>query len=117
MTPQSKQSAELLRSFREVLLPDTHHGCPIVGHHRHAHLERSALWPFVPHLTGSAGEHRGNVAFHDGPALATGTGQLPLVRGAYAMQTGRIERVQNRLWRGLWGDRLDCRGDTKRQHP
>ena len=114
--PQAEQSAELLRPFREALLPDTHYGCPMVGHHGHAQRECSTLWPFVPHLTGAACEQRGNVTFHDGAAGATGTSQLYLVRGAYAVQARRIARVENRLGWGLWVDRLDRLGDTECEH-
>jgi len=115
--PQSEQSAELLRPFREALLTDTHHGCPIVSHHRHTQLDRSALRPFVPHLTGAACEHRGNVTLHDGAAVAPGTGQLHLVRRACAVQARRIEIVEDRLGRGLWVDRLDRLGDTEGENP
>lgn len=72
--------------------------------------------PFVAHLPGTAGEHTGNVAFHHRTAVATGPGQLHLVRCAYAVQARRIESVENRWGRGLWVERLDRLGDTEREN-
>jgi hypothetical protein len=45
-------------------------------------LEDSTCNAFVPHLACTACEHTGDVAFHHRPTLATGTGQLDLMRGA-----------------------------------
>jgi len=114
--PQPQQSAAFLRSFREALLTDTHHGCPVVGHYRHTQLYRSTARPFVTQLTGAACEQSGNVTFHDRAAIATGTGQLHLVRRAGAVQAGRIEIVEDLLGCGLWVDWLDCPGDADREN-
>ena len=73
--------------------------------------------PFVAHLPGTTGEHTGNVACHDRTAIATGTGQLYLVRRAFAVQARGIEIVEDRLRCGVRMDRLDCLGDTKRENP
>jgi hypothetical protein len=73
--------------------------------------------PFVTHLPGTAREHTGNVAFHHRTAVATGTGQLRLVRRAFAVQARGIEIVEDRLWRGVRVDRLDRLRDPERQNP
>ena len=57
------------------------------------------------------------MTLHDGAAVATGTGQLHLIRRAFAVQARRIEIVEDRLGRGLRVDRLDWLGDTEREHP
>ena len=57
------------------------------------------------------------MAFHDRTAVATGTGQLHLVRRAFAVQAGSIEIVQDRLRCGLWVDRLDRLGNAERENP
>ena len=48
---QSKQSTELLCAFGQLLVMDAYQDGPIMGHHRHALLDDSALKPFVTHLS------------------------------------------------------------------
>ncbi len=64
-----------------MLLTDAHQHCPIVGHHRHAHLDDGALKTFVAHVARSTRHQRRYVTFNDRAAVATGTGQVHLMRG------------------------------------
>ena len=116
-TSPPEQAAEFLRPFRQALQPNPHQGGPVRGHDRHPQLERSAMRPFVAHLSNTASEHTGDGAFHDRTAIATGTRQRHLVRRALAVQACGIEIVEHRLRRGARVDRLDRCGDTDRANP
>ena len=107
MALQTKQSAELLRPFRQLLLTDAHHGRTVMGHDGHPLLHDSARKAFVAHLAGPAGQQTGDMAFHHRAAVATGTGQLHLVRGALAVQARLIQDPPGFPggWRGGGGAR------------
>ena len=64
-----------------MLLTDAHQGCPVMSHHRHSLLPHGAWMTFVTSLAGAACQQAGDVTFHHWAALATGTGQLHVVRG------------------------------------
>jgi hypothetical protein len=83
-----------------------------VGHDRHAELHRGTVRPFVANLSGSAREQTGNVTFHDGATVATGAGQLHLVRRPSTVQPGLIEYRENLLGAEMRGDGRDHLGDA-----
>src|SRR6266446_7962675 len=77
---QAKQSAELLSPFGQTLLTHAHQDRSIVSHHGHAHLDHGALKAFVAHLIRAARHQRRNVPFDYWAAVATGAGQMNLMR-------------------------------------
>jgi hypothetical protein len=87
-----------------------------MGHPGHPLLEHSALKPFVPHVARPACQQAGDVAFHHGATRATGTGEVPLIRGAFAGSAGRREDMEDVLGTGIGLDRLDCFGAPHRQN-
>src|SRR5687767_11197315 len=97
MAPQSKQSAELLRPFRQLLLTNAYDGGTVMGYDGHPLLDHSARKAFVAHLAGPMGQQTGDMALHHRTAKATGTGQLHLVRGALAVQAGLMQDVKDFL--------------------
>ena len=82
---QAQQSAELLCAFGQLLLANASYDSTIMGHHGHPLLDHSALKPFVPHVACPACQQAGDVAFHHGTTLATGTGEVHLIGGAFAV--------------------------------
>lgn len=114
---QSKQSAELLGAFRQPLLTNAHQGGPVRGDHRHAQLHHGALRPFVANLARTTCEQSGDVTFHHGAAVATGTGQLHLVRRTLPVQARLVEQVQNLFGVRLRVDGVHRLGDTDTENP
>src|SRR6266508_2480048 len=112
MPSQTEESAELLRPFRQAVLSNPSQRGTVRSHHRHVELDGCAMRPFVAQLPGTAGKQTGNVAFHYGATVATGTGQLPLVRRAFAMQARRKQSVADLVGCGLWVNGLDRLGDA-----
>ena len=68
------------RDHADLLLTHAHQDRSIVSHHGHAHLDHGALKAFVAHLIRAARHQRRNVPFDHWAAVATGTGQVNLVR-------------------------------------
>ena len=68
-----------------MLLTDSNDDGTVMRHHRHALLEHSACKAFVTHVARTACEHTGDVAFDHRTALATGTGQMHVMRRAHAV--------------------------------
>jgi hypothetical protein len=89
------------------MLTNTYHGGAVVRHDYHATLHDRSLMPFVAELSRSTGEEAGNVTFDDGPAIATGTGQVDLVRGALAVQPRLVQDAKHLLRGGYGSDRFD----------
>ena len=87
-----------------------------MGQHRHALLQHRALQPLVPHVACTACQHTGDVAFHHGTTRATGTGEMHLIRGAFAVSTSLSEDIEDVLGTGIGLDRLNCFGDPYRQN-
>jgi len=70
----SEESAELLCSFRHMVLTDSDQDSPVMRHHRHALLEHRTCKAFVTHVARTTCEQTGDVAFHHRTTIATGTG-------------------------------------------
>jgi hypothetical protein len=83
-----------------------------MGHDSHPLLDDSALQAFVTHVAGAAREYTGDVAFHSWTTIATGTGQLHLVRGALSASARLGEDAVHILRRGRGVERCDGLGDT-----
>ena len=82
---QLQQTAEFLRPFRQTLLTNTYYRGAVMSHGCPAQLHRSPLRPFVAKLARTAAEQTGHVTFHHRTAVTTGTGQVHLIRGAFAV--------------------------------
>ncbi len=106
MVSQSQQTAEFLRPFRQPLRPNTDHRGAVMGHRGHTHLHRGPLRSFVAKLASPTAEQTGNMTSHRWPAVPTGTGQLHLVGGAFAVQARRIEQLEHLVRRRGGVDRL-----------
>jgi hypothetical protein len=104
--PQSQQTAEFLRSFRQPLLTNAYDCHAVIGHGCHANLHHGALRPFVANLSGTSAEQTGNVTFHHRTAVTTGAGQLHLIGGTLAGQACPIEQVEYLLGCGIGVDGL-----------
>ena len=78
-----------------------------MGHDRHTELHRGPVRPFITNLSGAAREQTGNVAFYDWATIATGAGQLHLVRRPSTVQPGCIEHRENLLGAEMRGDGRD----------
>lgn len=89
------------------MLTNTYHCGAVVRHDYHAELHDSSLMPFVAELSRSTGEEARNVTFDDGPARATGTGQVDLVRGALAVQPRLVQDAEHLLRGGYGSDRFN----------
>ena len=66
-------------------MTDAYQDGTIMGQHRHALVPHRARQPFVPHVAGTACQQTRDVAFHHGTTLATGAGEVHLIRGAFAV--------------------------------
>src|SRR5688500_5656162 len=72
----------VLSPFGQALLTDAYQDGPIVCHHYHAHLHHRAVKTLVTQGA-RATRHQGrDVTLHHRATIATGTGQLNLIRGA-----------------------------------
>src|SRR5437879_4363114 len=89
------------------MLTNTYHCSAVVRHDYHAELHNRSLMPFVAELSRSTGEEARNVTCDDGPAIATGTGQVDLVRGALAVPSRLVQDAEHLLWGGYGSDRFN----------
>ena len=114
---QSKQTAELLCSFREPPLTDAYYGRAVMGYHRHSQLHYGALKAFITYLSCAAREQTGDVTFHNWSAVATGKGEVHLVWSAFSVQACFGQTTADLLLGGRWWDGCDCLGDTNSENP
>src|SRR5947208_1622017 len=89
------------------MLTNPYHCGAVVRHDYHAELHNRSLMPFVAELSRSTGEEARNVTFDDRPAIATGTGQVDLVRGALAIQPRLVQDAEHLLRGGYRRDRCN----------
>ena len=107
MTLQTQQLAELLRSCGQAVLVDAAHGGGVVGHDRHPYLHDRAALPFVGDPRRAAAEQAGNDTFDHRAAIATGAGELHLVRGALMVQARLVQHLRISSGVGARGEGLD----------
>ncbi len=86
-------------------------------HDGHALLPHGSKRTLITYLARTAGKQAGDVAFHDRAAIATGTGQVHLVRGALAVQARLSEDVVDFLRTGMRLKGLSGLGDANREYP
>lgn len=76
--PQTQQSAELVRPFRQTMLVDAHQRRRVVRHDGYSRLHERAAMAFIGEARGTTAQQAGNDAFDHRSAVPTGAGEVHL---------------------------------------
>ena len=118
MTLQTQQTAELLRSFGQAVVVDAHHRRRVVRHDGHPHLYDRPALAFVGDPRRPAAQQAGNDTFDHRAAVATGAGEVHLVRGALCgASPPRVSIRRTSSGVGCRGERLDRVRDAHGENP